>query len=118
MLYSYIPIFIFMILVVGFAGGTIILSAFLGNKKRTKEKLMPYECGMDPVGTARRRFSIKFYIITLLFLVFDIEVVFLYPWAIIFKELKIFGLVEMGVFIFILLVAYVYVWKKGVLEWE
>ena len=118
MLFSYIPIFIFMLLVVGFVAGTIVLSAFLGNKIKTKEKLMPYECGIDPIGTPRKRFSIKFYVITLLFLVFDIEVVFLYPWAVIFKELKIFGLIEMGVFIFILFVAYIYVWKKGALEWE
>ena len=73
---------------------------------------------LPPVGTARERFSIKFYLIAMLFILFDIEVVFLYPWAMLFKSLGVFGLVEMGVFIVILLVGYIYVWKKGALEWE
>jgi NADH-quinone oxidoreductase subunit A len=73
---------------------------------------------MPPVGSARERFSVKFYIIAMLFIVFDIEVVFMYPWAVMFKRLGMFGFVEMGVFILILLVGYVYVWKKGALEWE
>jgi NADH-quinone oxidoreductase subunit A len=80
--------------------------------------MIPYECGMDPFGEARARFSIKFYLVAVLFIIFDIEAVFLYPWAVIFRELKIFGLMEMAVFIAILLVGFVYVWKKGALEWE
>ena len=81
-------------------------------------KLAPYECGCEPVGSARERFSIKFYLIAMLFILFDIEAVFLYPWAVLFKRLGVFGLMEMGVFIAILFVGYVYVWKKGALEWE
>ena len=77
-----------------------------------------YECGMPPVGSAHEQFSIKFYIIAMLFIVFDIEVVFMYPWAVMFKRLGLFGFMEMGVFILILLVGYAYVWKKGALEWE
>ena len=73
---------------------------------------------MPPVGSARERFSVKFYIIAMLFIVFDIEVVFMYPWAVMFKKLGLFGFIEMGVFILILLVGYAYVWKKGALEWE
>ena len=79
---------------------------------------MPYECGLDPVGEPRRRFSIRFYVIAMLFILFDIEAIFLYPWAVIFKDLKIFGFMEMLVFIVILLVGFAYAWKKGALEWE
>ena len=118
MLSNYLAILIFLVVALGFAVFTIALSYLLGPRKPSTEKLMPYECGMDPIGTARRRFPVKFFIVAMLFIVFDIEVVFLYPWATIFKELKVFGLVEMGVFIAILLVALAYVWKKGALEWE
>jgi NADH-quinone oxidoreductase subunit A len=118
MLMEYLPIFIFFIVAVGFALVTLFLSAIFGKRKITPQKMIPYECGMDPIGEARKRFSVRFYIVAMLFIVFDIEAVFLYPWAVIFRELKIFGLVEMGVFIAILLVGFVYVWKKGALEWE
>jgi NADH-quinone oxidoreductase subunit A len=118
MVLDYIPIIIFFIVAVGFALFTIAASAFLGKRKITPQKMMPYECGMDPIGAARKPFSVKFYIIAMLFIVFDIEAVFLYPWAVIFKELKIFGLVEMAIFIAILLVGFIYIWKKGALEWE
>jgi NADH-quinone oxidoreductase subunit A len=80
--------------------------------------MAPYECGCEPIGTARERFPIKFYLIAMLFILFDIEAVFLYPWAILYKKLGVFGLVEMGVFVVILFVGYIYVWKKGALEWE
>ena len=118
MLMEYLPIFIFFIVAVGFALVTLFLSAIFGKRKITPQKMIPYECGMDPIGEARKRFSVRFYIVAMLFIVFDIEAVFLYPWAVIFRDLKIFGLVEMGVFIAILLVGFVYVWKKGALEWE
>jgi NADH-quinone oxidoreductase subunit A len=118
MLMEYLPIFIFFIVAVGFALVTLFLSAIFGKRKITPQKMIPYECGMDPIGEARKRFSVRFYIVAMLFIVFDIEAVFLYPWAVIFRELKVFGLVEMGVFIAILLVGFVYVWKKGALEWE
>src|SRR4030043_2440443 len=118
MLMEYIPIFIFFVVAVGFALVTLFLSAIFGKRKITPQKMIPYECGMDPIGEARKRFSVRFYIVAMLFIVFDIEAVFLYPWAVIFRDLKIFGLAEMGVFIAILLVGFVYVWKKGALEWE
>jgi NADH-quinone oxidoreductase subunit A len=115
---DYIPIFIFFIVAVGFALTVIFLSAIFGKRKITPQKMLPYECGMDPIGQARKPFSVKFYIIAMLFIVFDLEAVFLYPWAVVFKDLKVFGLVEMGAFIAILLVGFIYVWKKGALEWE
>jgi len=118
MLTDYVPIFIFFVVAVGFALFTIVASAVIGKRKITPQKMMPYECGMDPIGQARNPFSVKFYIIAMLFIIFDIEAVFIYPWAVIFRDLKIFGLVEMAVFIAILLVGFIYVWKKGALEWE
>jgi NADH-quinone oxidoreductase subunit A len=118
MLMEYLPIFIFFIVAVGFALVTLFLSAIFGKRKITPQKMLPYECGMDPIGEARKRFSVRFYIVAMLFIVFDMEAVFLFPWAVIFRDLKIFGLIEMGVFIAILLVGFVYVWKKGALEWE
>ncbi len=118
MLADYLPILIFLVIAVGFALFTLFASAIIGKKKVTPQKMLPYECGMEPIGEARKPFSVKFYIIAMLFIVFDIEAVFLYPWAVIFKDLRFFGLLEMGVFIAILLVGFIYVWKKGALEWE
>jgi NADH-quinone oxidoreductase subunit A len=118
MLMEYLPIFIFFIVAVGFALVTLFLSAIFGKRKITPQKMIPYECGMDPIGEARKRFSVRFYLVAMFFIIFDIEAVFLYPWAVIFRDLKVFGLAEMGVFIAILLVGFVYVWKKGALEWE
>ena len=118
MLGAYLPILVLVIIAVAFGLGSVIFSTLIGQKKPSVVKLAPYECGCEPVGTARERFSIKFYLIAMLFILFDIEAVFLYPWSVIFKRLGMFGLIEMGVFIVILFVGYVYVWKKGALEWE
>jgi NADH-quinone oxidoreductase subunit A len=118
MLESYLPILVLIALALAFALGSVIFSGIVGQRKPTAVKLAPYECGMPPVGSAHDRFSVKFYIIAMLFIVFDIEAVFLYPWAVVFRKLGWFGFVEMGVFIIILLVGYIYVWKKGALEWE
>ena len=115
---DYIPIFIFFLVAVAFALVVLFLSAIFGKRKITPQKMLPYECGMDPIGEARKPFSVKLYIIAMLSIIFDIEAVFLYPWAVIFKDLKVFGLAEMAVFIGILLVGFIYVWKKGALEWE
>lgn len=118
MLGTYLPIIVLLGVAIAFGLGSIVLSSVIGEKKVTPVKVAPYECGIDPVGTARERFSIKFYLIAMLFILFDIEAVFLYPWAILYKKLGLFGLVEMGLFIVILFVGYIYVWKKGALEWE
>jgi NADH-quinone oxidoreductase subunit A len=118
MLGAYLPILILVVIAMLFGLGSLVVSSIVGQKKPSKVKLDPYECGCEPVGTARERFSIKFYLIAMLFILFDIEAVFLYPWAVVYKKLALFGLIEMGVFIFILFVGYIYVWKKGALEWE
>jgi NADH-quinone oxidoreductase subunit A len=118
MLGTYLPILLLVIVAIGFGLCSLVFSSLIGQKKSTPLKLSPYESGCEPVGTARERFSIKFYLIAMLFILFDIEAVFLYPWAILYKKLGLFGLVEMGVFIVILFVGYIYVWKKGALEWE
>jgi NADH-quinone oxidoreductase subunit A len=118
MLSAWAPILVFMILVTGFALVSVIGSLILGMRKPTPEKQAPYECGMQPVGTARERFSVKFYLVAMLFLLFDIEAVFLFPWAVVYRDLKLFGFFEMLVFIAVVLAGYVYVWKKGALEWE
>src|SRR4029079_10439350 len=108
----------------GFAAGNIVLSQFVGQRKHTRTKMMPYECGKDPVGTARERFSVKFYLIAMIFILFDIEVIFLVPWAVVFKTLAspAYGLrtlvyVEMMLFVGLLLVGYIYVVKKGAFDW-
>jgi len=108
----------------GFAVGNVVLSTFVGQRKRTRTKLMPYECGKDPVGSARERFSVKFYLIAMIFILFDIEVIFLVPWAAVFKTLaaqgpamRWFVYLEMMVFIGLLLVGYIYIVKKGAFDW-
>ena len=118
MLSAWAPILVFMILVTGFALVSVIGSLILGMRKPTPQKQAPYECGMQPVGTARERFSVKFYLVAMLFLLFDIEAVFLFPWAVVYRDLKLFGFFEMLLFIAVVLAGYVYVWKKGALEWE
>jgi len=117
MLQPYVPILIQFIIVAGLGGFIIGASAFVGRKPRTRAKLAPYECGSAPVGDARGRFSISFYLVGMLFILFDVETVFLFPWAVIYKELKWFGFFEMFVFILVLLAGFVYVWMKGALDW-
>lgn len=106
------------VLATGFAVGAIALSYLVGAKRRNGGAVEPYECGMKPLGSARQRIPIRFYLIAMLFILFDIEVVFLYPWAIVYDRLGLFGLIEMVIFIAILVVGYVYIWRKGALEWE
>jgi NADH-quinone oxidoreductase subunit A len=118
MLIEYLAILIYIAIAIVFALFAIAASALLGQRKPTALKRAPYECGMTTFDTSFRRIPIKYYIIAMLFLLFDIEVVFLYPWAVVFKEFKVFAFVSMAVFIGILLIAYIYIWKKGALEWE
>lgn len=118
MLLNYLPVAVYLLVAVGFGAIVVLLSSLLGPNIPGKVKLETYECGMEPIGPNRFRSSIKFYVIAMLFIVFDIEAVFLYPWAVVFKELKIFGLWEMGIFLLILFAGLAYVWRKGGLEWE
>jgi NADH-quinone oxidoreductase subunit A len=117
MLSAYIPIAIFIAVATGFALFTLVFSSLLHSKKYNQVKLEPYECGIEPRTDARDRYSIRYYLVAMLFVIFDVETVFMFPWAVIFDKLLLFGLIEMVVFIFILVVGYYYAWKKGALEW-
>jgi NADH-quinone oxidoreductase subunit A len=118
LLRDYLPIVILLGVSTGLAIAMVTLGQILGPRRDTPEKLMPYESGMTPIGTAVRRMPVRFYLIAVLFVLFDIEVIFLLPWAVVLRKLGMFGLIEMLVFVIVLLVGYVYVWKKGALEWE
>ncbi len=115
---SYLPILVILLISAFIGLAIIVLSTLLAGRNPTPIKLMPYECGMDPIGSARRRFSVRFFVMGMLFIVFDIELIFLFPWATIYDQLKMFGFAEMFVFVVVLLLGLVYVWKKGALEWE
>lgn len=118
MLQNYAPVLLHFVIVMGLAAAIIGLSALIGVKLPSAVKLAPYECGMAPVGTARERFSVKFYMVAMLFILFDVEVIFFFPWAIVFKELGWFGFIEMVTYVGVLFAGYVYVWKKGALDWN
>ena len=128
---SYYPLFIYLAIVLAFAGVTLLLAHVVGPRRRTRVKLMPYESGMDPVGSARMQFDVKFYLIAILFLVFDVELLFLYPWAVVayaegpgssdwvsFAGLRTVIFWEVVVFLITLALAYVYAWRKGVFQWR
>ncbi len=124
--HPYLPIAILFGIAVGFTVITLIMSwaarkgikKLEGNDRFETTNLRPYECGMEPVGDTRERQIVRFFVIAMLFIIFDVETIFMYPWAIVFDELGVFALVEMILFIFILLAAYVYVWRKGGLKWD
>ncbi len=127
-LFDYAPIGVMFLVAMGFAASQLLVTQLVGPRKRTATKLMPYECGKDPVGSARDRFSVKFYAVAVIFLLFDIEVLFMIPFAVAFKTLlaqeKISGiafgaiaLVEIMVFIATLIIGYIYVWRKGTFDW-
>jgi NADH-quinone oxidoreductase subunit A len=113
----YFPIVVQIIIAIAVAGGLIGISTLLGKKGKSPLKDTPYESGMAPVGSARERFSVKFYLVGMIFILFDIEAVFLYPWAVVFRELKLFALGEMFIFVVLVLVGFFYVYKKGALDW-
>lgn len=114
----YFPIFLQFLVAIGFIGVTIFASHFLGPKRKTADKLVPFESGIESVGNARSQFSIKYFLVAILFVLFDVEVIFMYPWAVNFRTLGLPGLIEMFVFMAFLLSGFVYVIKKGVLDWE
>ena len=114
----YLPLLIHVFIVSAIAAGMVTLSWFVGQHKRNRVKMSPYECGMTPVGDVRGRFSVKFYLVAMLFILFDVEAVFLYPWAIRLKHLGMFGFWEMLVYIGIVLAGFFYIWKKGVIDWN
>ena len=118
MLNEYLPIAILLILSTALAVVAVVLGHLFGPRRPTERKSMPYESGMRPIGPGTRRMPVRFYLIAVLFILFDIEMVFFLPWAVVFRQLGVFGLVEMSIFITILLVGYIYAWKSGALEWE
>jgi NADH-quinone oxidoreductase subunit A len=115
---NYVPIAIFILIALGFGVVTILIGYLVRPRKPYREKLFPYESGMDPITDPHQMFPLRYYMISMLFVIFDIEVVFIYPWAVSFHSLGLFALIEMVVFITILLVGYFYAWKKGALEWD
>jgi len=114
---NYVPIFIFIGIILVLIPLTLVIAKIVRPSNPNRTKLMAYECGIDPVDNARGRYTVRFYIIAILFVVFDVETIFLFPWAVQFKALGLFGLIEMLVFLGILIVGYVWIWKKGALEW-
>ena len=118
MLSDYVPVLVMIITATGIACVILALSLLVGPKHPNTRKLIPYESGIEPLDTVRRRFPLRFQLVAMLFIVFDIEAIFFYPWAVIFQRLKVFALIEMFIFMAILLVGYIYIWKKGAFEWE
>jgi NADH-quinone oxidoreductase subunit A len=118
MLTSYLPILVLFLVALFIAVFVIVLSGLLGPQKPTRRKLMPYESGMEPIGKIQQRFPVKFNLVAMLFILFDIEVIFFFPYALVYRKLAVFGLIEMGVFMLILLVGFIYIWKRGALRWD
>jgi NADH-quinone oxidoreductase subunit A len=117
MLDAYIPILLFFLVAVSFAVVTLWFAWSLAPARYNKVKLEPYECGIEPATDARDRYSVRYYLVAMLFVIFDVETVFLFPWAVIMDELALFGLIEMLVFLGILIVGYCYAWRRGALDW-
>ena len=114
---NYVPIFLFLALIIVAIPATLLVAAVIRPKNPNRIKAMAYECGVDPIGDSRARYTIRFYIVAILFVVFDVETVFLYPWAVQYQVLGFYGLIEMLVFLGILIVGYVWLWKRGALDW-
>src|SRR5271169_939237 len=114
----YFPVLVQFVIAVALAAGLIAASTLLGKRARSPLKDTPYESGMAPVGSAHERFSVKFFLVGMIFILFDIEAVFLYPWVVVYRELKMFAFFEMFVFVVLILVGFFYVWKKGALDWS
>ncbi len=114
---SYAPILILGIVAAGFGAFTLLLSHLMGRPRPTPAKVSTYECGMPPVGAARERFPVKFYLVCMIFILLDVDAAFLYPWALAFRDLGVFGLVEMAVFMALIGGGFVYAWKSGALDW-
>ena len=118
MVHPYLPVLVLFLFAAAVVLSLLLIAQNVGPKRPNPVKAEPFESGNPPRGDARIRFSVKFYLVAMLFLIFDIEVVFLYPWAISFRRLGLFGLVEMGIFLFILIIGFIYAWKKGALDWD
>ena len=118
MLENYLPILVFVVLGLLFGVGPIVAGYLLGPHKPDDEKLSPYECGFEAFEDARMKFDVRFYLVAILFIIFDLEIAFLFPWAVVLDEIGTFGLISMSVFLALLVVGFIYEWRKGALEWE
>ena len=114
----YFPVLLQAVIAMALAAGLLSVSYILGKKVRNRVKDTPYESGMTPIGDARHRFSVKFYLVAMLFILFDIEAIFLFPWVVVYRDLKMFGFIEMLVFVVLILSGFFYIWKKGALDWS
>src|SRR5215472_7665058 len=117
-LQAYAPLLLHLILAMALSGILLLLSSIVGWRRPSKVKSQAYECGITPTGDAREPFSVKFYLVAIVFILFDVEAIFLYPWAYIFKELKLFAFVEMLLFVILIMSGFFYIWKKGALDWS
>ena len=115
---EYLPIILFLIISLGLSVGFIVINYLLSTKKPDPEKLSAYECGFEPFNDSRMEFDVRFYLVAILFIIFDLEIAFLFPWAISLGNIGLLGLVSMMIFLFILTVGFIYEWKKGALDWE
>ena len=115
---TFFPVLVQIAIAVAIAAALVVLSFFLGKRVKDVIKDSPYECGIAPTGSARERFSVKFYLVGIVFILFDIEAVFLYPWVVVYRDLKMFAFVEMLLFIVLVLSGFFYIWKKGALDWS
>ena len=115
---SYAPLFVYVLAAMALAGAILGLSSLIGRGGTSRAKQTAYECGVQPTGDAREAISVKFYLVAMVFILFDVEAIFLYPWALVYSELRLFGFVEMLLYILILFVGYIYLWKKGALDWN
>jgi len=115
---DYVPIGLQLVAAALLAGALLGLSTWLGHPRKSRTDLSPYECGVDPIEPAGKRYTVRFYMVAMLFILFDIEAAFLYPWAVVFRDLGLRGFVEMAVFIGVLLVGYLYCWRRGALDWD
>jgi len=115
---AYGPLLLMFLAAMGISGAILTVSVLFGRRKPNAFKDQPYECGIRPTGDARQPFSVQYYLVALIFILFDIEAIFLYPWAVVYHDLRLFGFIEMLLYIIILLAGYVYLWKKGALNWN
>ncbi|HVI59178.1 MAG TPA: NADH-quinone oxidoreductase subunit A [Luteimonas sp.] len=118
MLAEYLPTLLFLFVATGIGIALVVIGNLLGPKRPTAEKLSPYECGFAAFEDSRMQFDIRYYLIAIQFIIFDLEIIFIVPWATVFRQLGVLGLVEMGIFVGMLLLGFIYIWKKGALEWE
>jgi len=115
---QYAPIFIFIVIAFAMGAAPLVLTFFVASQKPDAEKLSAYECGFEAFEDARMQFDVRFYLVAILFVIFDIETAFMFPWAVVLDSIGLFGLIEMLLFLFILLIGYIYAWNKGALQWE